>query len=66
MRFIDKWIFNYTEKRLKEIDEHPETNKNIKNISDKDLKFYITIVFILILTILFAFGIRFHTISAPM
>lgn len=65
MKRFNKWLYKYTEKRLKEIDEHPETNKNIGGISDEDFKFYTTIIIILILTILFACGVRFYTITAP-
>lgn len=65
MKLFSKWLYKYTEKRLKEIEEHPETNKDTGGISNEDFNFYATIVIILILVILFACGVRFYTITAP-
>ena len=36
MKRFNKWLYKYTEKRLKELDEYPETNKDIGGILDED------------------------------
>ena len=40
MKFFYKWENNYIEKKLKELDEHPERNKTSSGILQETLIFY--------------------------
>ena len=61
MKFLDK----YVKKRLKEIDEHPETNKDSGSVFDEDFHFYMIFIFICILILFFFLGVRFYQVGAP-
>ena len=45
-KWINKWENNYIEKKLKELDEHPERNKTSSGILQETLVFLIFAIFI--------------------
>lgn len=44
-KWINKWENNYIEKKLKELDEHPERNKTSSGILQETLVFLIFAIF---------------------
>ena len=59
MKFFNKWIYKYTENKIKELDKHPELNKQ-SNITNDQVKQRLVIIIIFVLICIMLLIIKFH------